>query len=345
MYKKGKIVWFVALCFLCGLFVNYWYGASWTTYTEDDMNNVWVRFCNEGTGEQQLKKDVSLSLEPWKENNLCIYFFNVGDKPMEFVYGFSQGKIGKQGEKMCEWDMTTGNSFSKLIPFTNERSVTVEAKSYKTVTENIKIPLGMSGAIYGCIAYKLAVPQYAGVWWMFTLVVRRTAHIDFFVWGEGVIKNNIKINELTWGVFTTNKKIKAEVDENNRLKVSFLVKNDGNIAQNVSVTWEVSNILWFNKIFNINTKQLTPGEKYTFTADLGIIPFYKWLFAATFTVNNTPVFDFDASGIAEKYKQSWTITETANIFMFTRVVVAILLVVLFLLYRVFVPRKKIVVVQ
>lgn len=336
MYKKYVIVTMVMLWFVVSWFTNF-SGAQ--TFKEVDMDNVWFRFCNEGTGTDQLKTDISLATEPGQSKSLCLYFFNAWDKAVDFVYWFSVGVVGKQGEKMCEADMATGNNFSKLIPFTIERKVTVQGKSYQTKQEEIKIPLGMSGAVYGCIAYKLEVPEYKGVGGMFDLVVRRTAHIDMFVWWEGMIKNAIKVYPLSGGVFTTNKKIKAEVDAQNRLKLSFLVGNQWNITQDLTITGEIHNILWFSKAFTVDPKKLIPGETHAFTTDIGILPIYKWFFTVDFTINNVPVFDFDASGLSEKIKQWWTVTESASVFIFTRIAVIILIVLVFVIYKIVAPRR------
>jgi len=336
MYKK-----LLALCVIAvWLIFSWWTDLSHAqTSKEVDMNSVWFRFCNDGMSGDQLKSDMVLSVEPWQDKNLCLYFFNVGDKAVDFVYWYSEGKIWKYWEKMCEADMTTGNNFSKLIPLANERRVKVSGKSYKTVNEMAKIPLGMSGVIYGCIAYKLEVPEYRGMWWVFDLVVRRTAHIDFFVWWEGQIKNSIKIYNLEGGVFTTNKQVKAEIDKDNKLKVSFFVGNEWNISQNVSISGEIQNILWFHNWFTVDAKTLTPWEKYTFTADLGILPFYKWPFTVKFNVQNTPVFDFDTSGMDPKLKDSWVINWSAQLFIFSRIAVIVIILLLFAIYHIFVPRR------
>ncbi len=334
-YKKWLMCFLLLWCSF--LLVNYSYAGE---FKEADMNNVWFRFCNDGTGNDQLKSNITLSLDWGARKNICLYFFNVWDKTVDFVYWFSEGKIGKYGEEMCEADMTTGNKFSKLIPFTHERRISVKGHTYQTIDEEIRIPLWMSGVVYWCIAYKLEDPEYKGMGWMFDLVVRRTAHINLFVWGEGTIKNAIKILPLTGGVFTTNKKIKAELDEDNRLKMSFLVENEGNITQDVNITWRIYNVFWFEKNFSIDHKKLAPWEKFTFTSDMGMLPFYKWFFKVQFFTQNTPIFDFDVGGIDDKLKQTWFVEENASLFMFSRAVVILAVILIFILYRAFFLKKK-----
>lgn len=336
MYKRWFVC-FAALIWCAFLSVNYSHAGE---FKEADMNSVWLKFCNEGTGEDQLKSSITLSSDAGEGKNICLYFFNVWDKTIDFVYGFSEGKIGKYGEEMCEADMTTGNKFSKFIPFTHERKVSVEGHTYQTVDEEIKIPLWMSGIVYWCVAYKLEDPEYKGMGGMFDLVVRRTAHINLFVWGEGTIKNAIKIIPLSGGVFTTNRRIKAELDQDNKLKMSFLVENEGNISQDVNITGTIYNILWFEKSFSIDHKRLTPWEKFTFTSDIGRLPFYKWFFSVKLYAQNTPAFDFDVWGIDEKLKQTWVIEESASIFMFSWAVVILLVILIFIIYKAFFPKRK-----
>lgn len=335
MYKKYVVSYMIIVWCMVSWFISFSHAEI---YKEVDMNNVWVKFCNDGTANDQLKNELSLVVS-WQVKNLCLYFFNVGTKAVDFVYWFSEGKNWSYWEKMCEADMTTWNIFSKLIPLTKERIISVSGNSYQIEQEQIKIPLGMSGAIYGCIAYKLQVPEYKSVWWMFDLVVRRTAHINLFVWWKDIIRNAIKLYLLNWWAFTTNKKVKAELDSQDKLGLNFLVGNDWNISQNVSITGTISNILWFYRTFIIDVKTLIPGEKYTFVSNVGILPFYKWFFTVDFTVNNTPVFDFDTTGMSEKIKQSWSINESASIFIFSRMAVIVLIILLLVIYRLFVPRR------
>ena len=87
--------------------------------------------------------------------------------------------------------------------------------TYQTIEEKIVIPPGMSWLQLGCVAYKLSKPEFGGVWWMFNLIVRKVLHIDVVVGGESTVKRSINVLNATWWIFSSNKKIKAEVDEDN----------------------------------------------------------------------------------------------------------------------------------
>jgi hypothetical protein len=92
------------------------------------------------------------------------------------------------------------------------------------------------------------------------------------------------------------------MDQNNNLKIDFLVKNQGNISENITITGSIHNILGFEKSFSATINNIGPGSEQHAAADIGIIPFYKGPFTVSYTVNFTPKFDFDASNLSDDIK-------------------------------------------
>ena len=342
-HKKVYLLWIICLWFFSWICINYWYGQqTGDTYKESDMNNVNISFCDDGTGN--LKPEETVYLEANKEKKICLYVSNEWNKKMEFVYGFAMGWFSKSWDPTCDANMNTGNYFSQLIPQTHERNIVIDPMSYQTLEETIIIPPGMSGMQLGCLVYKLHNPEYKNVGGMFVLEVHRATHFNIVVWWESDVKSNIQLLDSVWGVFSTNKKVKAEVDADNNLTVKFNVKNWWNISQNVTITGKIYNVLWFQNDFSISSKEIAPGATNEFVGNVGMLPLYKWPFTIKFTVKNEPQFMFPISN--EKLKEPWYITEKTSIFIFSRILVIVALIVVFILYRALFHRKaKQVIVQ
>lgn len=275
-------------------------------------------------------------VEPGQDKKLCLYVANDWPKKMVFEYGFTAWWTTSEGTHTCLGDTNTGNVFSMLIPRTKDRSVTLDPMSNKTIEENIVIPPGMNGLQLGCLVFNLKEPATSNIWWVFSMVVRKARILDIVIWWESVVKSSVKVLDSSWGTFTTNKRIKAEVDQDNNMKLSFLVQNDGNIVQEVMITWKIYNMLGFQKDFAVNNN-IAPWATSNISVDVGILPIYKWLFNVKTNIKNNPQFSFPVSN--EKLKQSGYTTENGNVFIFSRILVIAVIVVLFILYRVFFPRR------
>ena len=331
MMNKKKFV--LLLIFLWSIFwiaTNYSYWAE--EYKETDMKNITISFCDESTTQG------AAYVEPGKEKNLCLYIANGWEKKMTFEYGFTMGWFSKAWDRVCDADMSTGNTFSMLIPQTSSRTITINPMTWKTIEEKIVIPPGMSGTQLGCLVYKLAKPEFDNLaWWMFTLEIHKSVYLDIVVWWESTAKSSIKLLRNAWGIFSTNSNIKAVVDKENNLTLSFLVENQGNIWQSVTITGKIYNALGFQKDFAITTNTVAPGSKNEFKADAGILPAYKWFFTVKLYVKGDPQFMFPIAN--EKLKQPIYITEQGQIFQFSRMVVIILIIILLVLYKLFVPRR------
>lgn len=337
MKTKGrKIMYGMVWMLMIGILgVHYGYGAE--TYTEEDMNSIAIKFCNDGINN--LKNSDTIYVEPWQEQPLCLYVANASTKKMVFEYGFTLWKTTEEGIPMCEGKEDNGNSFSMLIPKTQERVVTIKPLTRETIEEKIVVPPGMSGLQLWCLIFKLVEPENEDlVWGMFKLVVRKSRNINIMIWGESTVSSKIQLLNNSGWVFSTDKKIKAEVDTDNSLKIKFLVANEGNISQKITITGKIYNILGFQKDFMIEAKQLDPGKTNEFVADAGILPIYKWLFNVKYNIQNIPQFAFAVAD--ENLKAPWYIEGISKVFVFSWILVIIAWLVLRILYKMIFTKKR-----
>lgn len=302
-----------------------------------NVEEIFVKFCNDWLSN--LNSRATLSLNPGEQKDICIYAENHSDKPAKISYSFPSGKLTDWGTQTCE--IWTG--FEKFLTEKNERVIMLSGRSQQTIKEKVMVPLGMSGMIYGCLAYNVELPEdstkQTG---MFKIVVRKVDFLNLFIGGDSVIKNSVSFLPLTGGVFVTNAKIKAVVWTDNTVTLSFLVKNNGNVSQNVFLSGMMYNFLGFQKPFTSGDtpKKVMPGDTVQFDIEAGMIPSYKWLYDLRVSLAATPFFDFVPSGLDPKLLASTSLVETAKFFVFSWMWVIVVLLVLGLLVKFFWPKKK-----
>jgi hypothetical protein len=82
---------------------------------------------------------------------------------------------------------------------------------------------------------------------------------------------------------------------------------------------------------------LAPGATNEFKVSVGVLPVYKWLLSVNLNIKNDPQFLFPISD--EKLKQPWYYPETGSIFIFSRIWVGVIIVLILIIYRLFVPKR------
>ena len=330
LYKKTLFLWSMVIWLL----VTGGLGRTYAQETQSNMEKVTVRFCNK---EWESKHDDQILVDPGKESKLRLCANNAGDTPIKFMYAFTEGEYTDWWIRVCDWHLTNDNKFAMLIPWTKDRVVNMEPQSNKVIEENIVIPPGMSGLQLWCLIYKLEKPDGAQ-WGMFVVEIGKYWWLDIIVGWEATVKNKIDIVDSTWWIFSTNKKIKATVDKENNLTMSVSLSNQGNVSQNVIITGKIYNMLWYQQTFNIDTRKIIPGTTSNLSVDVGMLPIYKWLYSVKLNVQATPEFLFPISD--EKLKQPKYIVEAGSIFIFSRILVALGIIVVLILYKLLIPRRE-----
>lgn len=331
MNKRNLLFWIVFLWCVFGILTNRSYAQE---YTQDDLKDIVVRFCDK-LWDLEFKKTVYA--EPWKENTVRFCIYNNWIKKIPISYWFYTAVFNWVWTRLCEENTQDANHEWSLIPKRNERTVIIDPQWAKMIEEQIIIPPGINTWIQmWCLAAEIGGNvSNINMGAMFMLKVRKAFDLDIVVWGMAAIENNIKVLNTTWWSYSTNKQVKAEIDSENTLKISFLVENAGNIAQNITITGKVYNALGFEREFTVNS-QVPPTVTNQITADVGLLPAYKWLFSVKYYIQNDPQFTFD---VGQELKKSWYLSGMAKIFIFSWIRVIAVIAALFIIYRVFVPRR------
>lgn len=324
--------------------VSLWLLVVWAMlaipFARADVQDVDFRFCDDTGGTTFLEWKKNFIVSPGQEAEICMNFSTTSETPRKVTYGFSKWLLDPSGIQICDSDKWPSNDFSKYIINTEERSFIIQKDQPKTIKEKVMLPIGMSGIQYGCIAYSLSAFEWSWLGGMFNLVINKVFPISLFVGNAADIKNDLVLLKNSWGAYTTNNQIKATMDAENNLTLNFLVKNQGNIGQNVEITGKIYNMLGFEKTFAVTLNNVAPSTQQDATTNIGIVPFYKWFFTVKYTVKYTPKFEFDASSLSDDVKKGGTIVWSAQIYMFSWITLAIILIALAIIIKLFWPKKK-----
>lgn len=325
MYKKFLLSFFVV-------------GMLFLWFSKANVGSVNMRYCEDVEAKKNIL-DKTYFIQPGKEKELCIYFYT-DSSPVEVVYGFPNSAFDTQWSRTCTTDMSFTNPFSKYFIWTGERKILITKDKPFIVKERILAPIGMSGELKWCIAYTVVGDGTEKKQWeIFSVVVRKTNLLTFFMGDAAEIKNEIQLIKNVWWAYSTNTKIKATLDQENNLVLWFLIKNNGNITQNVILSGKIYNMLGFEKSYESNATTFNPGETKEISVMVGIIPSYKWFFTIKTNIKNNPVFSFDVSSLKDELKQWSIVTEKATIYMFSWITLFIVVFILFVLIKLILPRK------
>ena len=310
-----------------------------------DIQDVNFRFCDDTEGKDFMNGKKNFMLTPGEPMDLCIIFWSNFDKPIQIVYGFTEGLIDKiSGLQVCRSDKSDSNGFSKYMISKEPRTFILQKGENKTVHETVTLPLGMSGIQYGCLAYSLATAegntQATDMWGIFQLIVNKVFPISLFAGKSADIKNAVTLLETAGGAYTTNRSVKVTMDQNSNLILGFKVKNEGNVSQDITLSGRIYNMFGFEKSFSTATSKVAPWGEKDLEANIGIIPAYKGFFSVEYMMQNTPKFEFDTSNITEEAKKWGIVTGSAKVYLFSWISIGILVVLLAIILKLVRPRRK-----
>lgn len=154
----------------------------------DSLNDVWMRFCDDGMSEAMLTKKENLILRPGQSQEVCMLFFNSSaQKKVEIFVGLGSWVLTPSWQISCDTDISTGNSFSSLWNFEGSHSLSLPQHSQIIKKVRVSVPSSYSWNIYGCLWYQLDQKRPKDYTWMFLFVNRKVVPIHLTV---------------TWDVYT-----------------------------------------------------------------------------------------------------------------------------------------------
>jgi len=157
---------------------------KWATI--NDLNFLWMRFCNNWLESRKLTNQLELQIQPGQKKDICLVFFNVSpDKPLDVKFWFSATNIDEKWKISCDDDMTTKNDFSKLIDQTGNTWFIIPPNG--KVLKKLKMYISKTytgNTMYWCLAYKMNKEEAMDPWQMFLFVYRKTAPMAITITGN-----------------------------------------------------------------------------------------------------------------------------------------------------------------
>lgn len=324
------------------LFVFLWIFSWFSTntsyaqeYTQADIDSVDMSYCNE-TWDMKYSKMIYVNTGEEKMLQFC--FYNKSEKRIPITYGFVTATYNSVGNRVCNSNINPDFAFT-LLPETKNRTIYTEPWTSTIIEEQVVVPLGIKGLQMWCVTAEIWAAPAIDMWSIFFLTVRKALDLNIFLWWIVPVKNSIKILDTTWWMYSTNKKVKSQIDKENNFVVWFLIKNDGNISQKITITGKVYNVLWFEKDFSTEGV-INPNQTIEISSNIGLLPVYKWFYSVKFAIQNDPQSTIGVEDQAAK--KIWNSTWTASIFVFSWISIVVILLLVLFIYKIVAPRRKIV---
>lgn len=293
--------------------------------------NIWdidVSFCNSWIENDSY---FTLITEAWKTENVCVNIKNHSQKPVSIHIDFVDGAISDQWNSVCFAPDYAQKEFSKYIA---QFDTDLDLQWWEEIQKNYELqyPIWFSWLSHGCISYYINSDENneGGV----SMIFRKVNRIDVLVWWTEV-SSRIKINDVSYIWDTYSKKL------------WFNIENNGNIDQEVTVTWFIS--WWFRYLepFDLWSFILKAGESVLVYTNELHIPRYKWRFFANSYISNEPSVDFSIAH-SNIYDNEYSVAGTVHVqypfflwnWLFVALIVLVAALIVALIWRFSKGNKK-----
>ena len=279
-----------------------------------NIGDIDVSFCNSWIEDTNY---FTLITEAGETDNVCVNIKNNGKSQVSLHIDFVDGAISDQWSSVCYAPDHLQKEFSRYI---SKFDTDIDLQWGEEVQKNyeLKYPIWFSGLSHGCISYYINSDK--NIEWV-SMIFRKVNRIDVLVWWTEV-ESRIKIKDVRY------------VWNDYEYELVFNIENNGNIDQEVTITWFVE--WWFNyrENFDLWSFILKAGESTFVSAKDIHLPGYRWHFFANSYISNEPSVDFSIahSNIYDnEYSVAGTVFVQLPFFLWNRWLVAliILLVLLF----------------
>lgn len=293
------------LIFVLVLFSSFF---SIGSYAQDTTNlgDLLIRFCNDPEiAKAGWSKDLKINTIPNQEEDICIYLVNGGKTPVKIELGFVDGTITNDAEqrKACEPEGSK-QQFGQYVTI-KEKIIEVPANTTIETHASLKFGDDASGMIYGCATAKIVDDTKKEG--MFEVVSRRANFIDVSV--KWQLRSSVEIvNQATpawWILHNKDKRFFLLSNPSTKERFSkIVVKNDGNVAQYVSIqttyTW-----LWKKTTEETISKKILPKQENEFILPITNQPLREWPLQAEAVVSYTPAVEewVDTTGLKDTAEQ------------------------------------------
>lgn len=282
-----------------------------------NIGDIDVSFCNSWITNDNY---FTLITEAGKTDNVCVNIKNYSKNPVSLHVDFVDGAISDQWNSVCFAPDHLQKEFSKYI---SQFDTDIDLQWWEEIQKiyELKYPIWFSGLSHGCISYYINSDR--NIEWV-SMIFRKVNRIDVLVWWTEVAsKIRIKNVFYTWSI-----------DSN---KLWFSIENDGNIDQEVTITWFISWWFKYSEPFDLWSFVLKAGESVLVYTNNLHIPEHKWKFYANSYISNEPSVDFSIARsniYSNEYSVAGTVFVQFPFFLWNWWLVALIVLVVLLVVAV-----------
>lgn len=316
MYKKRVLFFWISLLF-------------GTTIAQSPLitPTIEAKFCNDTISSNE----IDLVGIAWESLPLCIELTNISPIDVSVNVDFldsiiTEDTFKNRGCNAADRPKVYFGNFMEAY----EKTINIKAGETIQKIYTIKFPIGFKWLSHWCFAYNVLGETNNPGWWVVNIIVRTVKFIDILVTDK----------QITSDLYLVGKPIIYK-NEHGKFVIKMTIQNKWNVDQKLNLSWNIHNILWYNKELIFQENITIPSNKeidietHEFT-----LPVYKWFFVVHSIVGYMPQLNFNITNanIEELIISWWKIVNNDILFVFSRGYILMLgffIVFLSLVYKAF----------
>lgn len=292
-----------------------------------NIGDIDVSFCNSWITNDNY---FTLMTEAGRKDNVCVELKNNSWNPVSLHIDFVDWAISDQWNSVCFAPDYPQKEFSKYV---SQFDTDIDLQGGESIQKNyeLKYPIWFSWLSHGCISYYINWDINSDGW--VSMIFRKVNRIDVLVWWTEVA-SKIKIKDVfyTWDVAVQ--------------KLWFRIENDGNINQEVTITWSINWWFSYQEPFDLWSFVLDAWQEVTVYTNELKLPNYKWKFYANSYISNEPSVDFSIAH-SNIYSNEYSVAGTVFVqfpfflwnWLFVVLIVLIVVLIIAVIVRLLIIRK------
>jgi len=303
--------------------------------SSNDVEDVYVTFCNDDSMAESLKKLEFGEINPDLPFEICINIENRGGVDLPLMMNFVDGVMTSDGQHIaCKDETASKKGFSSFVNFVSDKEFVLASNSKVTKKAILKYPKHFSGDSFGCLTYFIG--EQTETKGALNVLVRKANVISASVNGKVNVKvkfSKSKVNnyeEIVKSMGNGDLVVKQNL-KSDEVYSEILVKNDGNVKMEINF---VSDIFSEDgKVSSLNGSIfLLPGENKVISSGKVIPTFSNGDFDFKTKIGYRVASDLNSEIKFEEFSKSIQISKIGSVAIVTGSVSIFALIGMFFLF-------------
>lgn len=263
--------------------INIFFISIWIV----NWQNIWdiqASFCEQEANNNEM----NIVAQANKETSICLMFKNDSNIDTDISIDFVDWWLNINGNKSCDENYSRNWNFGQYI-LDYDKIVKIPKKTEIKKEYKIKFPIWFSWVSHWCLAFHIPSENQNNN--NISMIFRKVHSIDILV---GWVEVSSKIQPKSIAIFS----------DSSSSRLTFNIKNNWNIDQNIDISGNILNRFWYKKSFLIRDIGIKANEEKIITWERIILPEYKWLFSVKFEIANNPLLNFNTTNTNIKNEYS-----------------------------------------